>query len=321
MSYGTRISGIAYYLPEGRITAEEAAEVTGFSADRRREKLGIDSVAVADPSQCTSDLAVHAINQLLLDTRMDPESIDFLILVTQSPDRPLPATACIVQDKARLPRHLLAYDVNQGCSGFVIGLAQAKGLIASGICRRGLLVTSEMYNRLIAPGDRDTFGLFGDAATAVCVERSDDPNAGIGDFFFGVDGSGADKLTWLPAPENRLYMNGRGIFEFVVRTLPPEINAFLKRQSLAVKDIDHFIFHQANRYMNERLVSELGISPERAFFDITEMGNTVSNTIPIALKKAQEARAMHGRKILMVGFGVGLSWAGALYTLREDGTL
>lgn len=324
-----RIKKIAYALPQGVVTSEQAAASTGLSADIRKTKLGIESVHVAEANESPSDLATRAVNQLFQESQFEKSSIEFLILVTQNPDYRLPATACLVQHKAELPKNLLAYDVNQGCSGFVIALAQAKGLIASGLAKRGLIVTTEVYNRVINPSDKDTFGLFGDAATAVLVEADERSQSGIQSFFFGTDGSGAEQLivktggAAKPArssgPDDYLYMNGRAIFEFVCKKIPTEITTYLNSMNLTVADIDHWIFHQANRFMNEKLCSLMGIPTEKAFFDISDIGNTVSCTIPIAMERARAAKAIRGKKVMLVGFGVGLSWAGCLYELSDSG--
>lgn len=183
LEFGARISGIASVLHETSVSSEEAATSTGLAADIRVQKLGIRQFHVAAPHEPTSELAARAVAKLCACHDIAPASVEFLILVTQNPDYRLPTTACIVQHKAGLSRQLMAYDLNQGCSGFVIALAQAKALIASGAFRRGIIVTSELYNRVIDPTDKDTYGLFGDAAAAVCVERTTEPGVGIQLFF------------------------------------------------------------------------------------------------------------------------------------------
>jgi len=319
-----RIVAISEYLPAGRLTSEQAAESTGLAADVRRDKLGIESVHIAQRAESTSDLAAGAVSRLL--RHIDAKSIDFLLLVTQNPDYTLPTTACVVQAKCDLPKNLLAFDINQGCSGYVIALAQGHALISSGIARRGLIVTAEIYNRVINPRDKDTYGLFGDGATATLVE------AGTGgtsseNFFFGTDGTGAEHLivegsgTAPPSKtgnEHFLFMNGRAIFEFVLRTLPAELASFLARRNLEIASIDYWFFHQANRFMNGRLTKTLGIPDDKVFFDIGDIGNTVSSTIPIAMRRARAAGLVKGGRIMLLGFGVGLSWAGCVYELTTD---
>lgn len=325
---GLRIAGIATYLPEKILTSEAAAASTGLSAEIRKTKLGINSVRIAAADETPSEMATRAIQILCQRDGLDPQTFEFLILVTQNPDYRLPTTACIVQAKAGLSRQIFAYDINQGCSGFVVALAQAHGLIKSGLFRQGLIVTTEVYNRIIDPSDKDTFGLFGDAACAIAVtSAAETPQEGTRGFFFGTDGSGAGHLiqrTGGSAAETGvardafLYMNGRAIFEFVVRNIPSEIDRFLASQNLTKNSIDQWVFHQANRFMNGRLVQQMGLSEEAAFFDISDIGNTVSCSIPIALERLTATATFRGGRTLLCGFGVGLSWAGCIYDFPRN---
>lgn len=329
--FGVRISAIASVLPAASFSSEEAAASTGLGADIRIKKLGVRRFHVAGADEPPSELATRAIAKLCASHGIAPQAFEFLILVTQNPDYRLPTTACIVQERAGLSRAVMAYDLNQGCSGFVIALAQAHALIASGTFTRGVIVTAEVYNRVIDPGDKDTYGLFGDAAAAVCVERASEPERGPQKFFFGTDGRGAEDLivkgggAAFPKVSSErdgyLRMNGRAIFEFVARVLPKEIEGFLATSGLDVSQVDYWVFHQASRYMNEHLCRLLRIPAERAFFDIEDLGNTVSCTIPIALERARARGLLSGRNVVLCGFGVGLSWAGCLYRLGANGEL
>jgi 3-oxoacyl-[acyl-carrier-protein] synthase-3 len=324
---GARIRAVYSVFGSGRICSDEVAALTGSLGDFRREKLGIDAIRVASNSETPSSMAIAALEELFVKhPDVSRDSIDFLILVTQNPDFLLPTTACIVQHKANLPRNILAYDVNLGCSGFVLALAQAKALISSGMAKRGLVVTSDVYNRIINRADRNTFGLFGDAAAATLVEECDS-DYGLGEFFYGTDGGGADALIvrrgGAAFPEKSggdddyLHMDGRAVFKFVVKYLPPAVHAFLEKQQLSVSDVDQWVFHQANRHMNGELCRLIGIPAEKAFFDIFDVGNTVSSTIPIALERAHAKGLIHGTRMVLCGFGVGLSWGGCTYRLRN----
>jgi 3-oxoacyl-[acyl-carrier-protein] synthase-3 len=327
---GARIRAVASVLGSEQISSDAVALLTGSPSDFRREKLGIDVIRVASASETPSSMAVAAIEELFLkQPEVSRDSIDFLILVTQNPDFILPSTACLVQHKAKLSRSILAYDVNLGCSGFVLALAQAKALIASGMAKRGLVVTSEVYNRVLNRSDRNTFGLFGDAAAATLIEECA-PEFGLGEFFYGTDGGGADALivrrggAAMPeksgGPDDYLHMDGKAVFKFVVKYLPPALRAFLDKQNLSLSDVDHWFFHQANRHMNGELCRLMGIPSEKAFFDIFDVGNTVSATIPIALERATAEGVIKGERIVLCGFGVGLSWGGCAYRL-QDGRL
>ncbi len=323
-----RIRSIASVLGSGKISSEEVASLTGSPADFRRERLGIDSIRVATESETPATMGVQAVEKLLQNNPLvSRDSINFLIFVTQNPDYLLPTTACLVQNKAKLPNNILAYDVNLGCSGYVLALAQAKALIASGMAKRGIIVTSDVYNRVIDRTNRNTFGLFGDAAAATLIEECD-PEFGLGEFFYGSEGAGSDALIVRRggsahpqkngSREDFLHMDGKAVYKFVITVLPPAINAFLDKQHITMANIDHWFFHQANKHMNGELCRILNIPTEKAFFDILDVGNTVSATIPIALERAQNNRIINGKRIVLCGFGVGLSWGGCSYNLQNE---
>jgi 3-oxoacyl-[acyl-carrier-protein] synthase-3 len=228
-----------------------------------------------------------------------------------------------------LPTNILAFDINQGCSGYVIGLSQAYGIISTGMARRGLLVTCDAYSRVISQNDKDTFGLFGDAATASLIERCP-RGEGLVAFRFGSDGSGSEHLivrrggAAFPLEvegtrDNFLFMNGRAIYNFVTQNLPPDIQVFLSSNGLRIEEVDQWIFHQANLFMNTKLCAMLGIPQEKAPFDIRDTGNTVSSSIPLILKKFNIlGPTAEERLIVLCGFGVGLSWASCLYKHKSQ---
>jgi 3-oxoacyl-[acyl-carrier-protein] synthase-3 len=321
-----RLRSIATVLGSQRISSDEVAALTGSPGDFRREKLGIDSICVASPNETPSTMGARAVAKVLEQTETSPSDIDFIICVTQNPDYLLPTTACLIQHLAKLPNSVLAFDINLGCSGYVLALAQAKALISSNMAKRGIIVTADVYNRIINRSDRNTFGLFGDAAAATLVEECN-PEFGIGNFFYGSEGSGAEALIVKRGgsahPEKNsshddfLHMDGKSVYKFVVKLIPPAIKSFLQKEGFSPKDIDHWFFHQANKHMNGELCRIMEIPQEKAFFDIYDIGNTVSATIPIALERAFQANAVHGNRIVMCGFGVGLSWGGCTYTLKN----
>ena len=317
------IKHIEPYFPSQILTSAEAAASTGLSEDLRKNKLGINSVHIAQKDEHVSDMATSAIKNLLNKHKIQKETIDLLIVVTQNPDYRLPTTACLVQNKVGLSKNLLAYDVNQGCSGFIVGLAQSVALIKSGFCKCAILVTVEAYNKIISNKDKDTYGLFGDAACATLLVPSfNHDEQGFSNFFFGTDGSGAQDLIHecggtisqtLQNPRPYLYMNGRSIFEFVSQTISSDIKNFLLNKNINLDQIDHWIFHQANKFMNSRLISSLNIPTEKAFFDIHDIGNTVSSSIPIAIHRFVNTHGPQSGNWFFSGFGVGLSWGGCIY--------
>lgn len=331
------IAAIEYFLPSTVLSNEELeSEFPEWPAAKIEAKTGIAVRRIAAPDQCASDLAFQAARQLFASGVVDPASIGYLILCTQSPDYLLPTTACLLQSRLGIPTSAGAIDFNQGCSGFVYGLSLAKGLIESGQSDRVLLLTAETYSKLIHPSDTGTRTIFGDAAAAVLIEAADPAHAcSVGDFIFGTDGSGAanlmvrnggsrhplrdlaaepgaDKLGNLLSPD-WLYMNGPEIFAFTLRTIPRSVAALLEKSGKSATDIDLFVFHQANQYMLEHLRRKLSIPQDRFLVHMAHCGNTVSSTIPIALRHAAvTGRLKPGNTAMLLGFGVGYSWAGGL---------
>jgi len=330
------ISAIEYYLPENAISTESlSAEFPEWSVAKIDDKTGIRTRHIAAPDQCSSDLAVAAAQKLFASGACRPEDIDFVLLCTQSPDYFLPTTACLIQNRLGIPTASGALDFNLGCSGFIYGLGIAQGLIASAQASRILLLTAETYSKFMNPGDRSVRTIFGDAAAATLLEARDASAPFIGPFVYGTDGRGAPYLivpaggmrqplapeTAIPAADNNgnlrspndLFMDGGEIFNFTIEAVPQAVAALLKKADLAPAAVDLFVFHQANRYMLEHLRKRLKIPPEKFQLSMAHCGNTVSSTIPIALKHAlQEGKVRSGTVMMLVGFGVGYSWAATL---------
>jgi 3-oxoacyl-[acyl-carrier-protein] synthase-3 len=333
------IQAIEYYLPEGALTNQELAQAfPEWSLDKIADKTGIVQRHLAGPEECSSDLAVAAARKLFGRGACKPEEIDFILLCTQSPDYFLPTTACILQDRLGLPTTAGALDFNLGCSGFIYGLSLAKGLIETGQATRVLLLTAETYSKFLHPQDRSVRALFGDAAAATLVcGRADAPPGDlpwIGPFVFGTDGKGMDNLivptggmrrpdrgrtptvhdagARPPFPDH-LYMNGPEIFTFTLRAVPQAVKQLLARAGKTLDDVDLFVFHQANRYMLDHLRDKLKIPSDKFVLALSHCGNTVSSTIPIALKEAAGRHQLPaGKVVMLVGFGVGYSWGATL---------
>jgi 3-oxoacyl-[acyl-carrier-protein] synthase-3 len=265
-----------------------------------------------------------------------PSNFDFILLCTQSPDYPLPTTACLLQAQLGIPSTAGALDFNLGCSGYVYGLALAKGLIISGIAKNILLITSETYSKYIDDADKSNRTIFGDGASASLI--SSNGFAEIGDFVLGTDGTGANNLmvkeggSRIPRLSNKimedvsgnlhnsscLFMNGPEIFTFTAQSVPKLIRDTISKNNLSFDDIDGYIFHQANLYMLNFLKKMIKIPDEKFFIFIKDCGNTVSSTIPIALKEARRSGFLENKlKIILAGFGVGYSWGGVLLKLKS----
>lgn len=330
------ITGIEYYLPRGKLTNEQlASEFPEWSPDRISAKTGIRQRHIADEGTCSSDLGVAAAELLFGAGHCTPGDVDFVLLCTQSPDYFLPTTACLVQDRLGIPTTAGALDFNLGCSGYVYGLSLAKGLVETGQARKLLLITAETYSKFIHPEDRSVRTIFGDAGAATLVEAvAGAESEHLGPFVFGTDGRGGNNLI-VPTgglrrrpvvdaeatadtsgsrrTENHLYMNGAEIFTFTLATVPGSVSALLSKSGLSLGDIDLFVFHQANQYMLEHLRRKCEIPPDRYYVAMEDCGNTVSCSIPIALKRAQAAGVLRaGMRVMLVAFGVGYSWGATL---------
>jgi len=321
---GAKIKQVEYYLPEGILTNEELEKAyPEWSATKLEKKVGIKQRHIAGPNETSLDLATKAAIKVL--EKEDKDLIDFVLFCTQSPDYLLPTSACLLQSRLGLKTSIGALDFNLGCSGYVYGLALAKGLINSGVCKNILLVTGETYSKFIAEDDISNRSIFGDAGTATIVTYSDENQ--LGEFIFGTDGIGAENLivnglsarnSYILKDVDRptLYMNGPEIFNFTIETIPPLIQQVISKNKLQLSGIDYFILHQANKYILEFLISEIGLDISKCHIDMINYGNTVSNTIPIALKDAFEQRKIQeGDKVLLAGFGVGYSWCSTIITI------
>jgi 3-oxoacyl-[acyl-carrier-protein] synthase-3 len=331
------ISAIEYHLPQEVLSNEQLAnEFPEWSRDKIDAKTGITERHIAAKTECSSDLAVEAATKLFRSGACQAEEIDYILFCTQSPDYFLPTTACLIQSRLGIPRTAGALDYNLGCSGFVAGLGLAKGLIETGQAAKVLLLTGETYSKFINRGDKSVRTLFGDAAAATLVagvETVGQPR--IGPFVYGTDGSGAENLivptgglrhprtaetAELHEDENgsfrsrdNLFMNGAEVFNFTLRTIPGCVAALLDRADIGMDQIDLFVFHQANQYMLEHLRKKIKIPEQKFLVFMGNCGNTVSSTIPIALRHAQEqGRLKSGHLVMLVGFGVGYSWAAVL---------
>jgi len=328
------VHAIEYSLPEKILMNEELAKIyPDWTADKILLKTGIARRHIVSENECASDLAEKAARKLFSSGITSPDEIDFILLATQSPDYFLPTTACILQDKLGIPQSSGALDFNLGCSAYIYGLAMAKSLVKTGIAKKILLLTAETYSKYIHPMDKSNRTIFGDAASATLICEGGHE---IGEFDLGTDGSGKDYLI-VPAgasrlavseetskeiedngsvrTQNNLYMNGPEVFNFTIRVVPQSIKNILNKHNLDLADIDLFVFHQANKFMLDYLRKKMKISEDKFYMDIEDIGNTVSATIPIALKRAEEkGRLKKGDKVLIIGFGVGLSWGSTILT-------
>jgi 3-oxoacyl-[acyl-carrier-protein] synthase-3 len=325
------IKGIEYYLPE-------QIELNN-SEDKLTAKIGINQRHIAQKDEYASDMGIAAANMLFEKNNISRTDVDFLIYCTQSLEYYLPTTACILQDKLGLSTSIGALDINLGCSGYVYGLSLAKALIEIGQAQNVLFITADTYSKFINNKDRSVKPLFGDGATATLLSESSN-TYGLQSFVFGTDGSGMNNLI-VPAgglrnpiseinireeidslgnvrSNSNLYMNGPEIFNFSLREVPKSINDLMEKEGKTIEDYDFFVFHQANQFMLEHLRKKLKIESDKFSIQVDDCGNTVSSSIPIALKRELlNGKIKKGDRIMMVGFGVGYSWAASSIVWHE----
>jgi len=322
------ITGIEYYLPKKRRENEY---------NRLTKKTGIRALHISDKNETASDLAFKAAEKLL-SGGIDKDEIGFLLFCTQSPDYYLPTTACILQDRLCLSTDCGALDFNLGCSGYVYGLSLAKGLIESGQVKKILLLTGETYSKYINEEDNAVKPLFGDAGTATIVEAVDTKIDGMSSFVLGTNGAGygnlivpigGSKNNVLDTPvveevdtygnrrlNSNLYMNGAAISDFALEVVPKTVDAILKKEKIGRNQVNYYVFHQANKFMLQFLQQKCELLDVPFWNDISEYGNTVSNSIPIALTDLMNTKPnMKMEKVMLLGFGVGLSWGGCIVNL------
>lgn len=324
------IKAISYYLPQEVLSNEDISRnFPEWSTEKIAQKVGITERHIAGREETAGDMAFHAAEKLFSEHHINRQDIDFVILCTQSPDYFLPSTSCVLQNKLGLSTNIGAFDFNLGCSGYIYGLAVSRGLIAAGIAKNVLLLTSETYTKYLHPLDKGNQTIFGDAATATLV--STNGWGEIGEFVLGTDGAGANDLiiksgaTRHPLPYNDLYvdeggnpissdylyMNGGEIFTFTIEKVPALMHETLLKNKLAQSDIDMYVLHQANKYILDFLRKKMAIPAERYYLNMEKVGNTVSSTIPIAICNSMDKISKYNN-ILLAGFGVGLSWGATI---------
>ena len=330
------IRGVSYYLPEKVVTNEELVkEFPEWSVEKVAQKVGVDVRHLAAENETAGDMAEKAARKLFEECDVSPSEIDFVMLCTQSPDYFLPSTACVLQNRLGIPTTSGAFDYNLGCSGCIYGMAMAKGLITAGIAKNVLLLTAETYNKYLHPSDKSNRSIFGDGAAACLI--STEGFAEIGEFSLGTDGSGANNLilktgaarqktatgefvedeeghVWF---DDYLYMNGGNVFNFTLDVVPPMMKEILAKNGLEKELIDYYVFHQANKFMLSTIRKVCGIAKDKFYINLATTGNTVSSTVLIGLKDCLENGTIKaGDKVMITGFGVGLSWGGTLLTFK-----
>lgn len=326
---GSKVTKIEFEFPKMKVSNNDLKiKFPSYDFDIFEEKIGIQNRYISNENETSISLGIGAAQKLFNKHKINKDEIDFVIFCSQTHDYILPQSSTIIQDKLNLRNDIGTIDINHGCSGYVYGLSLAKSLIGSVNIRNVLFITSDTYSKYIHEKDRSLRSIFGDGASATLIEQTNENF--INDFVFGTDGSGSidlmiekggSKFKIDANPElleygtnnyytkNCIHMNGPKIFEFTIKSIPKALKNILRTNNKTINEIDYFVFHQANQFMLETLRKITGIPKEKFIVDMKDYGNTVSSTIPIALSKLL---VKEKKTILLLGFGVGLSWAGTI---------
>jgi 3-oxoacyl-[acyl-carrier-protein] synthase-3 len=321
MSRYAHIIGWGKYAPTKVVTNEDLAKTVDTSDGWIHERTGIRERRIASGKESTALMALHAAREAIETADIDPRELELIIVATASPEYPFPATACLVQDGLGAD-HAGAYDLEAGCSGFVYAISTAAGMIRGGMYKTILVVGAETLSRFVDWNDRGTCVLFGDGAGAVVLRGSDAPG-GVLASVLGSDGSGGELLmvpgggSKNPAgPEtvtsgmHYIKMNGREVYRFATRVMAQAARQTALQAGWSLDQVDLFIPHQANTRIIDSASKALKIPPDKVFVNIERYGNTSAASIPIALCEAiDEGKVKPGDRLLMVGFGAGLTWA------------
>lgn len=301
------IINLATYLPEGRINNLERLEEFEVDEDFIVKKSGVVSVSRKAEEETAVSMCLKAWKNLLVKEPQAGESIDALIVVTQNPDNNIPHESAVLHGLLELPKSCLTFDISLGCSGFVAALATLDGLIAAGTIKRGLIFTCDPYSVVVDDQDKGTALLFGDGAAVALI--GDQGEFEIGAFDFGTSGKNGH---YLKTVDGRLEMRGNAIFNFAATSVPKSIKSVLNASGLTVDDIDLFALHQGSRYIVETIAKRMKLPAEKAPFVAAGYGNVVSSSIPFILEPYIGSQEV--KRIVVCGFGVGLSWTTSILT-------
>ncbi|HET9937847.1 MAG TPA: beta-ketoacyl-ACP synthase III [Gaiella sp.] len=311
------ITGLGVNAPARVVTNDDLAQYVDTSDEWIVERTGIHERRMATEDEALTDIALPAAREALADAGAEAEEIDLLICATVTPDMMFPTSSALMADALHAPQ-AAAYDLLAGCTGFMYAVAQAYGMLASGLSRKALVIGGDVLSSILDWDDRSTLVLFGDGAGAVVMEPV--AHGGFLGFELGADGGGGEHLQ-LPGsgsrrfehPEQMLKMNGREVFKFATRVLVSSAEAVLSECGRTIDEVDVYVPHQANKRIIDHAVGKLGVPPERTVVNVDRYGNTSSGSIPLALADARADGRLHdGALVLMTGMGAGLTWGSAL---------
>jgi 3-oxoacyl-[acyl-carrier-protein] synthase III len=323
--FGAELVGIGKAIPRKKLTNEDLEKMVDTNDEWIISRTGIRERYVLSGDEAVSDLGVEAARQAMEQASVRPEDLDLIVMGTVTPDYKIPACACQVQDKLGAV-NAGAFDVSSACTGFINALLTATQFVKSGSCRQVLVIGADATTRYVDWTDRNTCILFGDAGSAVILRRSENPDVGIQSHVMGTDGSGLSNL-WIPGGgssrpiseaiiKDRMHfvkMSGRDVFKFAIQALSESSLKVLEQEGLTPGDIKLMIPHQANIRIIKAAARKLRLSEDQVFVNIDKYGNTVAASVGLALREAYDAGKMSpGDRVLIVGFGAGLSWGATL---------
>jgi 3-oxoacyl-[acyl-carrier-protein] synthase-3 len=317
------ITGLGVHVPAKVVTNADLAKFVDTSDEWIIERTGIRERRFATQDEALTDIARPACVQALASAGVEASSIDLVLCATVTPDMMFPTSSALLADQLGMP-DAAAYDLLAGCTGFVYAIAQAYGMLASGLSRRALVVGGDVLSKILDFDDRSTLVLFGDGAGAVVMEPVE--RGGFLGFELGADGGGGESL-WLPGsgsrhfedPQSFVKMNGREVYKFATRVLVSSAQKLLDEVGMTVDDVDVYVPHQANIRIINHAAKKLGFPPEKVVVNVEKYGNTSSGSIPLALADAAaDGRLKPGAKVLMTGMGAGLTWGSGLIEWTEE---
>ncbi|MFZ8764373.1 beta-ketoacyl-ACP synthase III [Enterococcus diestrammenae] len=318
-----KITGTASYVPEKIVTNHQLAEMMDTSDEWISSRTGIKERRIATVEN-TSDLCTKVAQQLLAEAKIDPMDLDFILVATMTPDYQSPATACIVQGQIGATK-AFAFDIAAACSGFVYALSMADKLIRTG-SQKGLVLGGEVLSKVVDWQDRRTAVLFGDGAAGVLIEAGGTSPLILKEQL-AADGTRGQSLTSgfrnnnspfvekQPLENEALTMDGRGIFDFVLRDVVASVQQLLGDE---LADVDYFVFHQANARILDKVARKLKVPRELFLQNLQHYGNTSGATVPLLLDEMVRKQTLtlgSGQKVVLSGFGGGLTWGTLLITL------
>ena len=311
------ITGLGVHVPDRVVTNDDLAQYVDTSDEWIVERTGIRERRMAAEDEALTDIALPAARAALDDAGVAAADIDLLICATVTPDMMFPTSSALMADALGAPK-AAAYDLLAGCTGFMYAIAQAYGMLASGLARHALVIGGDVLSSILDWEDRSTLVLFGDGAGAVVMEPV--AHGGFLGFELGADGGGGVHLQ-LPGsgsrkfenPEALLKMNGREVYKFATRVMVSSAEAVLAECGRTIDEVDVYVPHQANKRIIDHAVGKLGVPYERTVVNVDRFGNTSSGSIPLALADARADGRLHdGALVLMTGMGAGLTWGSAL---------